>query len=37
LSNADGRVYLPGPGVKLLDLNGFFFSPIPYVIAFNKL
>lgn len=34
LSNGDGSVYLPGPGVWLFEQNGFFFSPIPCVIPY---
>lgn len=33
--NAEGRSYRPGPGVVLVDLNGSFFSPIPYVISYK--
>jgi hypothetical protein len=32
-SNADGRVYLPGPGVMEVDRNGSFLSPTPCEIA----
>jgi hypothetical protein len=29
LLNLDSEWYYPGPGVKLLERNGDFFSPIP--------